>query len=830
MEIAYLAGLGESDWTWAVKIADFDNDGWSDVFFSNGTARNTTDSDLKSPNPNEVVGYHMWDFYRHLPPRLETNLAFRNHGDLRFESTGQSWGLNHHGMSYATAYGDLDRDGDLDMVMANLDEPAIVYRNRSTGGNRLVVSLRGNASNRFGIGAKVHFRFNDGVQVRQMMPQTGFLSSNEPIIHFGLGAKKVVERLVIEWPGGKTQYLEGLAGNRHYVISEPLSDVPLPRGEVAGSVSQGVRFAPSSATEQIGYRERPYDDFARQPLLPNKLSQLGPGVAVGDVDGDGVDEIFQSSPAGEAGILYRKDASGVYQFNTWDPFYEDRDSEDMAPLFFDADADGDLDLYVVSGGVECDPGAEVLRDRLYMNDGFGFFSHAPEEALPDLFDSGSVVAAGDYDRDGDLDLFVGGRVIPGKYPATPKSRLLENNAGYFSDATESDAPEILTTGMVTGALWSDVNGDGWIDLMITHDWGPVKLFVNNAGILADQTAAAGLATRTGWWNSIAGADLDNDGDIDYVVTNFGLNTKYHASTERPVLLYLADYEKGGSQRIVEAEFEDDTLYPIRGRSCSTGAMPSLAGKFKTYRSFAMASLEEIYTPQVLAGSLRLSVNTLESGVLINDGSGSFEFHPLPRIAQASPGFGIILSDFDGDTHSDVFIAQNFFGPQKETGNFDGGLSILLKGRGDGSFIPMPPRDSGFVIPGDAKGAALTDLNGDSMPDLLVGINDSSMLAFENHSPDRSFFRRITLYGKPGNPSAVGARIFVQYHDQQSRAAEVYGGSGYLSQSTRPLFFGCGPDNEIIRIDVRWPDGSVTSVNPEPGVREIDIRQSGTAAL
>ncbi len=824
MEIAYLAGLGRSDWTWAVKLADFDNDGWNDVFFSNGTARNTTDSDLKSPNSNEVVGFHMWDFYRNLPPRPETNLAFRNRGDLRFESSGPLWGLDHHGMSYATAYGDLDRDGDLDLVMANLDEPAIVYRNRSTDGNRLLISLRGDSSNRFGIGAKVRFQFIDGVQIRQLMPYTGFLSSNEPIIHFGLGTMKGVDRLVIEWPSGTIQHLEGIAGNRHYIIYESQNESTQLQGAESDSDAPKVRFAQTSATNRIGYRERPYDDFARQPLLPNKLSQLGPGVAVGDVDADGVDEIYLSSPSGESGILFRRDERGLYQFNTWDPFYRDRASEDMAPLFFDADADGDLDLYVVSGGVECEPEAEVLRDRLYLNDGFGFFSRAPEDAVPDLRDSGSVVAAGDYDRDGDLDLFVGGRVIPGNYPTPPRSRLLQNDAGFFSDATESAAPEILDTGMVTGALWTDVNADGWIDLMLTLEWGPVKLFVNREGVLADRTTPSGLSSRTGWWNSLAGADFDGDGDIDYVVTNVGLNTKYRASAEHPVLLYLADFEKTGIPKIVEAEFEEKTLYPVRGRSCSTNAIPSLAGKFKSYRAFARASLEEIYTPEVLKNSMRLAVNTLESGILINDGAGSFSFEPLPRIAQASPGFGVVASDFDGDRHCDVFIAQNFFGPQKETGRFDGGLSILLQGRGDGTFDPLSPRESGFVIPDDAKGAVLAEINGDSRPDLIVGANNAPLLAFENRSADRARFRRLSLAGNRGNPEAVGSRVAVTYNDGEVRVAEVYSGGGYLSQSTRDVFVGCGPDLEIVRIDVRWPDGNRTSVNPNPNSQNIKIRQ------
>ena len=330
MEIAYLAGLGESDWTWSVKLADFDNDGRVDVFFSNGTARNTTDSDLTSPNRFEVVGKHMWDFYRDLPPRRERNLAFQNSGDFQFESVGAAWGLDHYGMSYGTATGDLDRDGDLDLVMVHLDEPVTVYRNQSPEGNRVLIALHGNRSNRFGLGARVRLKTDAGIQVRQLVPHTGFLSSNEPVVHFGLGPAEEIRELTVEWPSGITQRFAHLPVNRFFSITEQApADPKTPK---PGAPTRTL-FRVSTALSDVRHRERPYDDFKRQPLLPNKLSQLGPGVSWGDVDGDGIAELYAGGAAGESGVLYRRDANGRYVFSTWDPFFEDRASEDMTALF-----------------------------------------------------------------------------------------------------------------------------------------------------------------------------------------------------------------------------------------------------------------------------------------------------------------------------------------------------------------------------------------------------------------------------------------------------------------------------------------------------------------
>ncbi|MDB4766927.1 CRTAC1 family protein, partial [bacterium] len=431
------------------------------------------------------------------------------------------------------------------------------------------------------------------------------------------------------------------------------------------------------------------------------------------------------------------------------------------------------------------------------------------DALPKLQDSGGTISAADFDRDGDLDLFIGGRVVPGDYPSAPKSRLLineSNDTPKFVDGSAEFASDLGKLGMVTSALWTDVDGDGWLDLMTTSEWGSVRLFRNNSGRLTEDTQASGLAQRSGWFNGISGRDIDNDGDIDYIVTNFGLNTKYHATADHPALLYYGDFEGNGRKRLIEAEEEDNTLFPVRGKSCSTKAMPSLANKYGTYKDFALASLEDIYTPQCLESAFRFDANSLETVVLINDGTGGFTFQSLPRIVQISPGFAVHLTEIDGDGNADAVITQNFFSPQLETGNFDGGLSQMLKGQGDGSFTALSPEESGIEVPGDAKAMACVDFNKDGAADFLITTNNGAAFSLLNDTGGESKTFAVKLKGPKGNDQAIGAKVTVS-SDAGSQTAEVYAGGSYLSQSTADLYFAkpSGPGT----IDVRWPDGSKT---------------------
>jgi hypothetical protein len=535
--------------------------------------------------------------------------------------------------------------------------------------------------------------------------------------------------------------------------------------------------------------------------------------------------VYLSGAAGAQGVLRINEGDGTFGWRYLEAPWTNVAREEMSPLFFDADSDGDEDLYVVSGGVECEPNDQVLRDRLYLNDGSGQFKLAGDDALPDLRDSGSIATAGDFDRDGDLDLFVGGRSIPGQYPLAPRSRLLGNEGGRFSDVTEQLAPHLSRRGMVTSALWSDADDDGWLDLLVTYEWGPVRLFRNDGGKLVDHTQAAGLAQRSGWYNGIAAGDVDGDGDIDYVVTNFGLNTKYHHPTaDKPVMIYYGDYEGAGTKRIIEAKYQGKTLLPVRGKSCSTDAIPSLGEKFTTFHDFAIAPLEEIYTSRHLDDADRFEANSLESGVLINDGSARFTFQPLPRLAQISPGFGVVLTDVDGDGKLDLYIAQNFFGPQRETSRMAGGVSLLLTGNGDGTFEPVWPDRSGLMVPGDAKGLAAVDFNDDGWIDLAVAVNDSPLQVFENRGHPTHRTVTVHLQGRPGNLNAVGSRITAQLSDQTTQTFEIHAGGSYLSQSAAPFTLGLGPTANLQTLTIRWPNGQKTTHSPQPDQKRITIKQ------
>ena len=730
VDAAYMAGLASSDWSWAVKITDFDLDGLPDVYFTNGVSRSFNDSDVQR-TMEDYIGKTEWDFYESFPPRKEENLAFANRGNLKFENVSNSWGLDHLGMSYAAATGDLDGDGDAELVVASLDEPVRIYRNNApSSAGRVVVQLRGAAGNRFGHGATVTVRAGGGDQVRTFRPATGFVSSNAPELYFGLGDHEKVESVTVRWQRGTEQIFKDLEPGKRYTITEPAAAPP----KWKPPVQERPQFAElvSPSLKAIVPLERPFDDYARQPLLPYQHSLFGPAIAWADVDGDKDLDFYMGRSAGAAGQVFQSDSPGNFSTKGSKPFDEHKESEDVAAHFFDADGDGKLDLYVVSGGVECDAGDEILRDRLYIGAGDGSFSRAAEGALPaSLRDSGSCIAAADFDGDGDTDLFIGSRVIPGAYPATPSSRLLRNDSTSgkpkFIDITAS-VKGLEKAGLVTAATWEDANGDGALDLLLCCEWGPVKLFVNKDGKLTE-SVGTGIGDRLGWWRGIAGADLDGDGDTDFVVTNQGLNTPYKASREKPELLFYGNMDGTGSNRIVEAKFEGGTCVPRRGLSCSGLAMPTLRAEVKTFKNFASKTLNDLYGDARLQNAHRFEANTLESVVLMNDGSGRFTMKSLPTMAQMAPANCVLLRDIDGDGKIDCLLGQNFYGPQPEIGHLDSGLGLFMKGKGDGTFEPVPPTVSGIQVPGAAMSLHAVDLNGDGQDEYVFGINRGRMRVF-----------------------------------------------------------------------------------------------------
>ncbi len=800
-EIAHLAGVASTDWTWTLRFGDLDCDGWEDLYVTNGAERYWDDSDLmdSARGSQRIDTPQLKEVWLPSPVRNDPNLAFRNGGNLQMENVGLTWGLQEDMVSYGAVLVDLDNDGDLDVVSNNFEGEAALYRNELIAGTRALVELRMKEGNRHAIGAFLRVRAGDLTPSRYLTLSRGYMSGADPRVHFGLGRAEVFD-LEIIWPNGRREELRDLAANRSYRITAG-------PGEPYQLAEAQPLFVPSRALEGAGTVEKPFDDYARQPLLPHRLSQLGPGLAWADVDGDGDLDFYIGRPSGTAGSLFLHSDNG-FRETRFPCFEEDAACEDMAPLFLDVDGDGDADLFVVSGGVECEPGDAVLRDRLYINDGNGFFSRAPEESLPDLRHSGGPAAAADFDRDGDLDLFVGGRVTPGRYPQTPGSVLLRNDGGRFVDVTAELAPDLATAGMITAAIWSDADNDGWIDLLLGVEWGPVRLFRNDQGILREITEAAGLEEISGWWNSLAAGDIDNDGDIDYAVGNFGLNTKYDASPEKPARIYYGDFDGSGRPQIIEAKFSGSTLLPVRGKSCSQRAMPVLEKNFPTFRSFASATLTEIYTDAALANAERFEATELRSVLLRNDGRGRFTVEALPMETQVSPVFGLRFSDSDCDGFLDLTMVQNFYGPQPETGHMDGGVGLYLRGDGQGGLEPVFPRDSGFVLPGDGKALTSVDLNGDGWADWVTTANSGPVAVYLNQrlgGRGTPYVIRLESRNRGGN--AVGAKAHFRTEQGLVQTAELYAGGGYLSQDPAELRFSVPTGDKARDVVVRWPDGS-----------------------
>jgi len=799
LEAAQLAGIANTDWTWSPKFADFDQDGRLDLFIANGMTRDLTNSDLVQRG-EALPPEERRKFWEAQDRKRDRNMAFRNAGDLQFEPKGAAWGLDAPLVSFGAATADLDGDGDLDLVTTNLDPPFLIHENRVASGNAVTLSLRGTKSNTHGFGARITAEAGGAKFVRELQPVQGYISSDQPIVHIGIGSAAIVDRLTVRWPSGTVQTLTRLETGRRHTITEPQDNGPV----FGPELTPEPWFQPSDHLAGFRHVENTFDDFAAQPLLPNRLSQFGPGMAWSDVDNDGDMDAFLCGAKDQPSRLLLWDADAEKFAAVKNPMIDFFvEQEDMAALFFEFNGDGLPDLYVIAGGGEYKPGTPYLQDRLYVNQGAGQFAMAKRET-PRIMDSGGALAAADFDRDGDLDWFVGARLVPGAYPTTPKSHLVRNEAGKATKVVTDDvAPGLATVGMVTSALWSDVDADGWPDLVLATEWGAVRLWKNEGGRLVDRTRMSGLATITGWWNSVASGDFNGDGFIDFVAGNVGLNSKYHASAVHPVVAHYGDMDGSGNMRFVESCYEDNEWFPVRGRSCSTRAMPSLSERFPNFDSFAKATVLEIFPLQRRNKALRLDVNTLASGVFLNDGKGAFRFAPLPREAQVAPTFGIRVALVDGDAIPDLVLVQNFYGPQAETGRLDGGIGNVLRGRGDGTFEVVPPTVSGFVVPGDAKALAAPDLNRDGRPDLVVTENNGPVRSFLRTAESAPRLQPIRFAGTAKNPYAVGAQLRLLFTDGRHWIGESQAGSGYLSQSPGILSV---PQGELQSITVRWPDG------------------------
>lgn len=709
-EVAHLVGMDATGWTWAARLADLDCDGRLDAFFTTGMIRNFVDADLvdkQNVAPTLTARANVW---KNSAVRKERTIAYQNKGDLKFNDVSTAWGLDHEGVSFGCALVDLDNDGDLDVVYVNYDAPPTVVQNNTATGHRAVITLNGQAPNLSGVGAEIRIETAAGIQVRQLFTERGIVSSEPAAAVFGLGDETTIRKIVVRWPRGQVQTLENVPVDRLIAINEPmLADRPaLPAATLASLPAAGALFQDTTPASGIKVTNtiKPFDEFAAQRLLPRRLGLVASALAVADVDGDGISDVFVSGVQGEPGVLWLGRKDGSFAAASSQPWKDAIECDDTAALFADLNGDGHPDLVVAGGGICHERGHATLGARAYLNDGHAGFSAAPADLLPSLHESSRSLAAADIDGDGKVDLFVGGRTVPGQWPATPKSALYRNENGRLVDVTDEVAPALREVGMVTAAQFADLDGDQRPDLVLTVEWGSVMYFHNTGKGFENRSETAGLASLTGWWSALAIQDVNGDGRPDLIVGNNGLNTKYRATPADPTLLYVGDFDGRGRTTIIEAQSENGRIYPLRGRSKLAYTFPFLTKKFKTYADYSKATVDELFSAEYLSKVRKLSANELSSGIFLQTAKGTFDFKPLPSAAQIAPINAIAAGDFDGDGQVDLFCAGNNFGPEPTTGRFDGGLGTLLLGDGRGEFKALSPAQSGLIAPGDARSIAV----------------------------------------------------------------------------------------------------------------------------
>ncbi len=712
-DVGQMAGVARTDWSWSALIADLDLDGRKDIFVTNGLTKDITSQDYIAYLSNDATmqsatngGKSSADFTKLTAAMSATriaNYAFQNRGDLQFGSVAAAWGLATPSFSSGAAYGDLDGDGALDLVVNNVNQEAFVYRNNARTlkptNHFLRVKLSGEGMNRFALGARVTVHAGGQAFMQEESPTRGFQSSSDPVLDFGIGSAGAVDSVHVVWPDGRVSLLRSIAANQLVVMRQ--ADATRAAPVILAVTDALLTDVTSRAGIAFVHHENAFVDFDREPLMPKLLSTEGPFMAVGDVNGDGLDDIFIGGAKDQPGQLLLQRRDGTFARSNPGLFEQDSLSEDLGAVFFDANGDGRPDLYVVSGGNEYSEGAGPLQDRLYLNMGGGRFKKAVN-ALPTETESGSRVVAADYDGDGAVDLFVGGRVVPWRYGTDPKSMLLHNDGrGHFTDVTASLAPELAHVGMVTDALWRDIDGDGRLDLVVVGEWMPITVFRNMGGGKLKRIEVRGLEKSNGWWNRIIAGDFDGDGRVDFVVGNLGLNGRLHASDSTPAEMYVKDFAHNGSVQPILTLYNGKVSYPLALRDALLAALPYLKARFKGYKEYAHQQITGVFTRGELADATHKSVYTFASAMFRNNGDGSFTMTPLPRAAQLAPMYGMVAADVDGDGRPELLMAGNFDGFQPEIGRMSSSAGVVLRWDGKG-FVALDAERSGFRVPGQAR--------------------------------------------------------------------------------------------------------------------------------
>ncbi|KAA5541592.1 VCBS repeat-containing protein [Adhaeribacter rhizoryzae] len=736
-DIGLMAGVAATDWSWAPLLADYDNDGIKDIFISNGIAHRPNNLDYVKFAADDSLRYAM-ETSNHLdnkaigmmPEGKVHNYLYRGTSNLKFQDKSEAWGFKEANISNGAAYADLDNDGDLDLITNNINEAAGIYRNNSnqlTKNNYLKIKLVGDNLNKFGLGAKVYLKSKGQLQTQQLHPTRGFLSSVEPTLTFGLGKLTSVDTLIVIWGNQKAEVKANVKVNSTLILKQVDAQAEGQTFYAQLFPKTQPLFTEATQTFAVNYKhaENNYLDYYRESLMPFQVSTEGPKLAVGDVNNDGLEDFYVGGAKWQAGALFVQSTNGKFTSTNQSLFQTDSTYEDVDAVFFDADNDKDLDLYVVSGGNEFYDKMPELFDRLYLNDGKGNFSRS--QNLPAMYDNKSCVRPADFDKDGDLDLFVGGRVLGYQYGMSPKSYLLLNDGqGRFTDATAKIAPALQKAGMVTDGQWADYDQDGDLDLVVVGDWMPVQVYENQKGKFILNNAT-GLAAATGFWQVIKTADFDKDGDLDFVVGNLGTNTKLRKQEKGALKLYLKDIDGNQTLDHLLAYQIDQNWYPVASKDELGKQMPLVNKKFTNYRDFAGKTIDQIFDKDQLAAAKVLEVNTFESVYLENLGNKKFKLYALPREAQVSKIFALHLTDMNNDGNLDILMGGNFYGVSPYQGRYDASYGLLLQGNGHGKFKAILPTQGGLVLEGQVRDIKpLQTSNGEL---LLVARNDLPLQIF-----------------------------------------------------------------------------------------------------
>lgn len=728
-EMGQLAGISNTDWSWAALFSDFDLDGNKDLFVSNGYVKDYTEMDFLKYSVDRVIKNMakeavdgIPEYIKKMPSNQVANYIFKNNGNGTFAKKTTEWGLEKIGVSGGAAYADLDNDGDMDLVVNNANDFAGIYRNNAekiSKNNYLSVNLQGEKTNARGIGTKIKIYANGQLYYQEQLPVRGFQSSVDPILNFGLGSNMLIDSMIIIWANDKYQKMTKVKSNQTLTIN--ISDA-----------TQTFNYSQLNKTlftqknlEGVIHKENESNDFAIQSLLPNFLSRSGPCIEVGDVNKDGLDDFFMGGSKGTPSAIYLQNQNGSFTQKTNPDFIKDALSEDASAVFFDADSDGDLDLYVASGSYEFPENDPNLQDRLYINDGKGNFKKNLA-SLPQMLGSKGVVKATDIDNDGDIDLFVGSRVIPNKYPLAPESYILENNGkGVFTNKTKNICPSIAQIGMVTDAVWFDINNDKFEDLIIVGEFMPIKVFINTKGKLQDTSYDYIKFPTSGWWNTIISKDMDNDGDKDLIIGNNGKNSQFNVNEKEPMTLYAKDFDNSGSTVPVLCYYIQGKSYPMASRDDLASPIPSIKKKFNDYKSYADATINDIFSPDELKGALVLKAEQMETIYLENNNGKEFIPHTLPLEAQNAPVRAIIADDFNKDGKMDMLLTGNNSWTRIKFGRYNANHGVVLLGNGNQTFTYSPQFQSGLNIRGDVK--SMKEINTKEGKNIITGINNKPVM-------------------------------------------------------------------------------------------------------